>query len=284
MIDIDNILGRSDYTASHFYQDVSSNHLIKICIAKSLYILKIYKSRKCFERELNFMYLFNKHNCKVPKLVKFGSFGTELWILYEYVRGISLNQIEGQLSKNTWKQIGRELRKIHSISVLDETDMERKKSEFLNRIEKRFMSFNDNTIDNSLLLDAFLFLTNNFFHIKKSSFGIILYDFNERHIIVTQKKDKWIFEAFIDFEQTCFGSIYVDIAALYISTLLDNIEFEKGFWSGHGTSEFLFENLCINFFIIYFGLELSTVLRAVNTHHYHFGLSIIEKALIRISS
>ena len=289
-IDIDAIIGHTDYTASRFYPGGSSNQLFKIGIDGSNYLLKIYRNTDCFEKEPDFMYLFNTHKCKTPRLVNYGSADSQSWILYEYVTGISLDQIKNQLEtktlKQVWRQVGKELKKIHSLSILNEREKEKNRADFIGHIERSIIRFSNclNEQDVSpLLIEAIHFLKNNFSHIKKTTmYGIALYDFDERHIILDRLKGKWAFQAFVDFEQTCFGCLYVDIAALYICTLLDKEELEKSFWAGYGSGEMMLDDHCVCFFILYFGLELCTVLRKVNVHHFEFGLFVIQKALAKI--
>ena len=291
-IDIDGILETSEYTANPFLGELSSNRLIKISIGESLYILKIYNQKDRFENELDFMYLFMKNKCKVPRLIKYSPINSsQSWILYKYVEGTSLNQMKSQMPskmlKHIWKQVGQELKKIHSISIFNEAEMESNKTDFVNRLKSSIENFSnhlDNKNESVILDDAIHFLKNNLSRIQKSIFGIVLYDFNDRHIIVRQRKEKWIFNAFIDFEQTCFGFLYVDIAGLYISTLLEDKVLEEHFWTGYDPERTHFDEYCFFFFLIYFGMELCTVLRNINANHYSFGLSIIEKTFARINT
>jgi hypothetical protein len=288
-IDIDDIIGHSEYSVSHFVQDVSSNNLLKICIGESSYVLKIFKNSYLFENELYFMYLMNKNKLKVPGLVKYGSSDTQSWLMYKYVEGFSLNQIKNQLSlktlKQVWKQVGKELKKTHSISLLNEINATKNISNFFGQIERKIAFFNNYIVENDnspILVDAVHFLKNNFPVIQRSAnLGVVLFDFNEKHIIIKQRKGKWTLNAFIDFEQACLGCLYVDIAQLFICTLLDNKELEKCFWTGYKTEDSIFDELCICFFITYFGLLMCTVLRNLHVHHYQFGLSIIQKAFGR---
>jgi len=155
------------------------------------------------------------------------------------------------------------------------------------KIEKTVEYYN-NYIDKNdappLLIDAIHFLNNNLSHINKSVYGIILYDFNDKHIVIKQGKGKWNLSAFVDLEQTCFGYLYIDIAWLYINTLLDDKELEKSFWAGYEPEHLNFDDHTICFFLVYFGMELCTVLRRINVNHYNWGLSIIEKTFNRYHS
>ena len=290
IIDITDIIGHSEYAATLYCLEISSNHLIQIDIGDSKYILKIYCNKKYFEKELYFMYFFLKHKCKVPKLIKYSSTDSSIfWILYEHVEGISLIQIKKQLStkelKPVWKQVGKELKKIHSISVFNQVETENNKMGFVRKVTSSIANFNNYLCEkesSEFLAEAILFLRSNISRINKSIYGIVLYDLNDKHIIVRQRKEKWAFNAFIDFEQTRFGCLYVDIAGLYISILLENKELEDCFWTGYDPEHLIFDDHCINFFLIYFGEEFCTVLREVNVDHYQWGLFIIEKTLDRI--
>ena len=44
-------------------------------------------------------------------------------------------------------------------------------------------------------------------------------DIQDKHNIIKQTKEKWSLSAFIDFEQTRFGCLWLDVAGLYINTL-----------------------------------------------------------------
>ena len=289
-IEIDDILENQEYTANPFSPELSSNRLLKISTGGSLYILKIYKKKDCFENELDFMYLFMNNKCKVPRLVKYSSINSsQSWILYEFVEGISLNQIKSQISSKTlkhiWKQVGKELKKVHSISVFNKAEIESNKMDFVNRLKSSIDNFSnhlDNKDASAILVDAIHFLRNNLSRIKKTIFGIVLNDFNDRHIIIRQRKEKWTFNAFIDFERTCFGCPYVDIVGLYLNALLENQELEECFLRGYESERMNIDDHCIRFFLIYFGMELCTVLRNINVNHYPFGLSLIEKTFERI--
>ena len=291
-IDIDAILETSGYTANPFYSEMSSNRLIKISIGESLYILKIYNQKDRFENELDFMYLFMNNKCKVPRLVKYSPVNSsQSWVLYEYVEGISLSQIKNQVpSKNLnyiWKQVGQELKKIHSISVFNTAEMENNKMDFVNRLKSSIENFSNHPMNkdvSAILDDAIHYLRNNLSRIQKSIFGIVLNDFNDRHIIIRQRKGKWAFNAFIDFELTCFGCPYVDIVGLYFNDLLESKELEEYFLAGYESERMYIDDLCIYFFLIYFGVRQCTVSQNINANHYSFGLSIIEKTFARINT
>jgi len=49
------------------------------------------------------------------------------------VEGASLHQIKNQLPqkalKHIWKQVGKELKKIHSISIMNQSDIEKDKAD-----------------------------------------------------------------------------------------------------------------------------------------------------------
>ena len=283
---IDDVIGNSEYVAEAFCSEISSNQLIKICTGDSLYILKVYSKNVFYEKERDFMYLFRKNKCKVPRLVRYSSSGSQLWILYEYIEGISLSQFKHQLTlddmKHIWKQVGRELRKIHSISILNEAETEKNKSVFLHKIERTVEIFN-NYLDKRepvlLLVNAIHFLKNNISRIIKSNYGIVLYDINDKHFIIKQTKGKWRLNAFVDFEQTRFGCLFIDIACLYINALFENKELDKSFRAGYDPEQLNFDDNCICFFSIYFGIELCTVLRKDDVCNYQRGIFIIENTL-----
>jgi len=280
--DLDDIIGHSKYTAYYLSPKNSLNILIKICINKSWYILKVFKNINCFEKEVDFMYLLNKNLCKAPRLARYGSTNSKSWVLYEYVDGVGLDEKKSQLSLNNlkqiWKQVGKGLRRIHSIPLQCETKKKENLDRFVNQIERIVLSFNnylDHNDTSLFLVRGIQFLKNNFHCIyKKENYGIVHYDLADRHIIIKQRNEKWIFQAFIDFEYTCFGCIYVDIAKLYIYALLDDNELEKNFWSGYMKKEMSFDKKCLCFFIIFF------VLRNINFHN-QYGFSIIDKTLER---
>lgn len=288
---IESFWGNSEYIADEFFPGTSNNELIKICIGDSKYILKFYHNNDFFKTELDFMYLFMKNKCKVPSLVKYSSIDSSQppWILYEYVEGISLNQVKSQLSSKTlkqvWKQVGKELKKIHSIPVWTDTEVEKNKSDFICRLKNDIVSYAyyiDKREKSLLLVDAISFLKNNFSCINKPIYGTILQEFDNRHIIIRQKKDKWILGALVDFERTSFGCLYIDIAGLYLNAFLDDQDLENSFWEGYDPERVNFEGHCIYFILLCMGLKLCTILREIDFSNYQWGLSIIDKSLDRI--
>jgi aminoglycoside phosphotransferase (APT) family kinase protein len=286
LADIENIIGHCEYTIESLCPEMSSNDLFKISVHGVPYVLKIYKQLNCFDNELNFMHRFGDNKCKVPRLIGYGSSHMRPWIMYEYVEGINLYKAKDVLPKESlydvWIQIGKELKKIHSTSVMNEANTEESKIHFIHQVTSK-IEYLRNCISESvmspIIVDAIEYLEKHSSHTYQQPLHVILYDVNDKHIILRQTTHKWQFSAFIDFEQTCFGSPYIDIAGLYISSLFANKEIEKYFWIGYANSRHSnidYQSIC--FFLIYFGLELCTVLQNINTNNYNTGLSIINTA------
>jgi aminoglycoside phosphotransferase (APT) family kinase protein len=280
-IDISEIVETKDFLCNKL-SFCASNQLFRIDVSNASYILKIYRRLTRFERERDMMYLFMKNKCKTPELVKYDKNPSACWLLYKYINGICLQKSVSVLSAeelmNIFEHTGKALNKIHTIRLFNEIEKRKKMDDYMILLKKRTENNIKNIhLNNEILCKAILFLRNNYSTLSNSFCGIILYDFNDKHIIIEKKKNKWKLNALIDFEEAFWGNIYTDTVGLYIYHLLDNRQYEESFWKGYGinTNNNQIHDRQIIFFLLQYAIEMCAM------NQFNFGISIIKKTFSR---
>lgn len=264
------------------------------CNHKKL-ILKLYYKANNASCEMAALKKTYRHGVKVPELISGGSFEGVDWILIGFREGKTLQEVWDQISfenlEEIFQSIGHEFKKIHNISFgqsFNSWDKNKKhilgfdsyKDQFLKNIDGYHDKISKKSLyEKDLMLEGLDTLYN-----KVSEFEdieeprLVHNDFSARNIIVRKKKDKWVLNAIIDFENSMAGNLEEDLAVLYQKHFLDNKALEKSFFDGYGeiNSKF-FERLDI--YLLKRSLDVCTWANQYAPAYYRENINIIKEIL-----
>lgn len=210
-IDINKIV--SNYLASEDFR-ISvihcSNMVYKIeTDGSKILMIKVFETESNFLREKIAIKLLVSNNIKIPTMLDSGELASKYWILYEFVKGISLYSlnIENNTNCNLFYDIGCNLAKVHTIDINSMFSC----NEINYYINKRYEKFIKGAEDykHKLLIKyppytKIFEMSHKIINSKKSlflerdDFRLIICDFSSSNIIVD---DHYNLAVFIDFEQ-----------------------------------------------------------------------------------
>lgn len=255
-----------------------SNAVFKLKFNGIPYILKIFNNKVLFNNELYAYILLSDNNCKCPKLINYCDY-LYLWILFNYVDGVSLYKSLNSFSRSKlisiFEDIGSVLFNIHSIKI----DKKKINCQLWNenKIETLYEQIQSKNYFNQheTIKSAFIIIKSSFSlfdHYKKYSF--IHNDLSFKNIIVYKGK----VNAIIDFDQSDIGIIYNDFKCLKYN-LLNEPLFEQALLRGYGMMEVGFYHKFTRYLLLLESLLYCNSYFLLNLSLFEYYYNIIKKMI-----
>lgn len=258
-------------------------------------VFKLYFKKNRWNREVATLKLLTSSKIKVPKLIDYGVYNKKEWIITEFIEGSTFSSIQEEIGvKNQihiFREMGKELAKIHNIKVFDfwgNWDENGKSLEigmdYKDVFQKRYHSVLEKIFEKdipykNLHKKSIQYIEKNMNLIDNIKKPVLCHnDFCIRNVILKNIDQAFHVMGIIDFEQSFPADKDLDMAYLYYTLLLKNKKYEKAFIEGYkeeGTLEESFK-IKLKFYLIYTGLYICSWSYHRAFDYYMQGIRILQ--------
>lgn len=261
-------------------------------------IFKLYLKKNRWNREVATLKLLSNSKIKTPKLIHYGVWREKEWVITEYIQGKTFASAENEIGvenqRNIFKQMGKELGKIHSFKRFDFFGNWDENGKSLDYgmpykavFQRRYNSvlekiFEKELPHKALHKKAAQYIEKNFCIIDNVEQARLCHnDFDMRNILLRKANDTWKMVGIIDFEQSFPWDKDLDMVYLYYMISLKNKGYENTFLEGYEEENVLTESFYkkMKFYLIYIGLYICSWSYDRAFDHYMQGVKIL-KALV----
>lgn len=232
------------------HHDIGRNHVYLLKTEKKNFILKLFFKKNKRINSIKTVELLEANNIKCPEILKIGIIDDTEYILYSFMEGEILENIEENISEDNLKEIyikmGELLGKIHMIPVVnlfgawnkteENKDSVLTAKDQLNYNYKRFFKVINKSEhkEYEIIEKAYNYIDNNIKNMVSDKKAVLCHgDFSKRNILVTKVNSEYRIDSIIDFEHSKPGDLDLDLVDIYLPILERDKELAIALISGY---------------------------------------------------
>jgi aminoglycoside phosphotransferase (APT) family kinase protein len=258
-------------------------------------VFKLYFKKNRWNREVATLKILSNSEMKVPKLLDYGIEEEKEWIMTEFIEGNTFSKVQEKIStQNQWelfKEMGKELGKIHSLKTFDffgnwdengDSLDEGKgyREVFQNRYDMVIKTLFEKKLPHRKLHKKWVkYIEKNIYILEDVKTAVLCHnDYDMRNVMVKKVQNGWHFAGMIDFEQSFPWDKDLDMAYLYDLLSRKGEGYEKAFLKGYEETSKLEDSFYkkMKFYLAYIGLYICSWAYDLAPDHYRNGVRILE--------
>lgn len=296
-----NILGEVENLEPIGNHELKRNLVYKVYTKSNKYVLKLFYKKNRWDREIAALRILEDTPVNVPKIVDHGILDNGIeYLIYTYIDGIVLKEIEKLIPKENlksiYKEIGLQLSLIHSnaFDFFGTLDKNLNSTDGFNTYREYFQKSMDDMLKKiysqehdymDLLKIAEEKLRSMYYLLDEVEVPILCHnDFSTRNILVRKIDGKYTVVGIIDFEHSSQTDVYSELVEVYYGLFKKDFDFAKWFKSGYEQygkidMEKLEEKK--QFYNLSIGLGICSWAKDVAYDYYLEGINMLKETLER---
>ncbi|QZY54868.1 phosphotransferase family protein [Crassaminicella profunda] len=262
---------------------------------KNAVIFKLYFKKNRWNREVAALKLLQESKIKVPKIIDYGICHEKEWMITEFIEGNTFSKIQEKISaQNQWsifKEMGKELGKIHNLKTFDFfgnwdedgnplEDGKCYRKVFQNKYDTVVKTLFEKNLPNRKLHEKWVkYIQEKIYILEDVKTAVLCHnDYDMRNVMIKKVQDRWNLAGIIDFEQSFPWDKDLDMVYLYYILSLKKSGYEEAFLEGYQETAKIEESFYkkMKFYLGYIGLYICSWTYDIAPDHYMNGLRILK--------